>query len=219
MRLILLLAAALISATAALADDRGYVFLEGGAVSSRSKPGGGDDLASTGVTVISSSESKGETAIALGVGFAISRYWAAEAVYLDLGQVHQQSATFRAGANSGNRVNEWDASGFGLALRASYPLPYGFALFGKAALYRIDGGFRTATLILAPNGQLVSSTSSSASGSGTVPALGFGASYAVTARLSARATFERFADKSGLFGDGNDLEAIRLLSVGAWHRF
>jgi hypothetical protein len=204
--------------TAALADGF-QVFVEGGAVKSRAasanRSANDAALTSAGFTVISSNESTSGSTLLLGVGYAWRRF-AAEIAYVDLGQLHHYSGSFTAGANSGNQVKEWEASGIQIAARGSLPLVAGFALEGKLGLTRLTGTFRTKTVITGPAG---SSSSSNAKGTGTLPLFGAGLSYAVTEELSVRGMYERWADKSGVFGDGNDLEKIQLFSIGALYRF
>lgn len=210
----------------ALADDapRWYMFIEGGATRSTATTSLGDTAAAAtaeGFNLIGSSESRGETSLTLGAGYQITPRIAVEGSWLDTGQLHQQSVTFTSGPNSGNRVKEWEASAYGIAAVGNLPLGRGFAALGKIAVYRVDGDYRTNTLILAPppSNAIVLRTRESSSGSATVPSIGLGLSYQVMRELEARGMIELWQDKSGAFGEGNDLERIRIVTIGAAYRF
>ena len=175
-------------------------------------------LAAQGFTSIFSHDPDAGAPLMLGIGYALTPRLALEASYVDLNDIANYSATFRQGVNSGSSVQAWKASGLELAAIGNWPMNHELALLAKAGAYFLEGDFTTQTEVRAPGGTLLSRTASSSSESAAVPSIGVGVALAFTDRLSVRAMLELLG-KADVFGAGNDLKDVRLISVAATYRF
>lgn len=159
----------------------------------------------------------GTDSLPLSVGYQFNKWLAVEGNYLDAKGIHKTSNTVRTSADPlsrGTATREWDYRSIGLSVVGS--VPFGnFSAFGKASANHVDGKFRSSTVItrsdLTPP-QVLVNTQTSASNDAWIPSFGLGVQYNFKP-IGVRLMYERFADKSGLFGAGNDLEGVRALSL------
>lgn len=215
----LLIAITLFAAGAARADTpKWYLLMEPAqsrSTSAANKSANDAELGAAGFTAISSREYNGYTGLSFGGGYRLTAGLAIEATYFDIGELRHYTASFKDGVNNGAEVRRWDSSALGLALVWQRPLSEEFGLLLKAAAYRASGDFFYQRTTRDPfTGVLVTFDERTGSGSEIVPALGIGMTYALSRAAVVRLVYERWADKSGLFGAGNDLTDIHFFALG-----
>jgi hypothetical protein len=215
----LLIAITLFAAGAARADaSEWYVIVEPGQsrnASAMNRGANDAELAAAGYTAIGSHEDIGYTSLAFGGGYRLSKSLAIEATYFDIGELRYYSARFMDGVNVGAEVRRWDASAFGLALVWNRRLTENVGVMLKAAAYRASGDFFYQRTTRDPVTQaLVTFDERRGSGSEIVPGIAAGLTFALGGPLDARVVYERWANRGGLFGAGNDLTEIQYLSLG-----
>lgn len=203
---------------------RWYVHGSGGQMhSSADSTIDGSAVTAFGVAQIGGAESSSSTSFSIGGGYRFTKHLALEVAYIDLGELHHQNNAYSNGATlparDGAISRKWEAAGLEITALGAWPISSSFDLLAKGSLYALKGKYRTDSRA-AQGGTVLFSSSDSASGSGTVPAIGAGVRYAVTEQLSVRAIYEVWADKSGMFGSSaNDLKDLRLFTLGLQYQF
>lgn len=213
--------ALLLIASAAIAEEpsRWYISIGSGAArTSAQADRGAEDAALTaqGFTEASSLQERASTPFRLSAGYRWSRRVALEAAYFDLSTVQHVSRSYVLGVDQvANTDRRWEASGIEVAALVSWPLSERFALVAKGSLYGWKGKHTSASIVAdADTGVVLSSSEASARGSGVVPGLGVGFSTSAMPPIELRVMYEVLMKKTGLFGAGNDLKNIQILSVG-----
>jgi OmpA-OmpF porin, OOP family len=175
----LLFVAALIVASAASAQDKGFFI--GGHIGQADAKSACDNLAGTGI----SCDSKDSSWKILG-GYQFSRHFAAELGYTDGGSV---TATF------GSLREEIEASVFDLVAVGILPVVDRLAVYGKLGLYRAETEDTT-------------NFGFSAKETNTDITYGFGVRYDFSGKFALRGEWQRYADVGGGEIGESDVDVI-----------
>ena len=159
----------------------------------------------------------------LAVGYRFGRWLAIEGSFLDAHTVQKVSHSVRAASDPlsrGNYSREWDFRALSVAGIGSLRFGDWSALL-KGALNHVTAEFRSSAVVtrndLVPPQTLVNESTESRSEE-WIPSVGVGLAYEGRP-IGVRLIYERFADKAGMYGPGNDLNKIRLLSLQAVAHF
>lgn len=162
----------------------------------------------------------GSDSLPIAFGWRFNRWLAAEGSFLQAKPIHETNNSVRATSDPlsrGNATREWSFWSIGLAAVGTFHVFGDFAVLAKGALNYVDAEFKSSTLVtrtdLVPPQTLVNQ-SVSARSKEWIPSYGLGIGY-VGKPIGARLVYERFADKSGLYGAGNDLDGMYSLSLQA----
>lgn len=157
-------------------------------------------------------DAKEAAAISPGLGYRFGKFFSAEAGYFSLSEV-QHSSSVTASPDFLSTVNDhesWKLKGFRLSALGSFPIG-NFSALGRVSVYRLNGEHHRQIDTHTPASS--SSEATTDSGSGWAPGLGLGVAYNFSPNIQVRAMLERIGNKSGMFGNGNDLGAINTKSV------
>ncbi len=219
---ILILISMLVSSTALADPGPWYAGLTAGRAQG-SLPGGSDDeLRAQGFSGIQSSANNSFNVIGLSVGYAFSPRISIEGAYEHIGNSNSNNydASFPVPPNGvGESHKSWRMGAFSFSAVAKVVTWRSVALFGKASAYYVQGNFEQTTAVIDLSTSTTTASKRSASGSGVVPGAGVGVSFDVTREFALRASYEIVAKKSGLFGAGNDLGTMKLLSTSVSYSF
>lgn len=146
-----------------------------------------------------------------GIGYRIGKYFAAETAYFSLGEVRHDSSNTSSPdfLSTVNESESWKLKGFRLSALGSVPVG-NFSVLGRVSAYRLNGDHRRQVNAHTPTSS--SSSATTDSGSGWTPGLGIGIAYNFSPNIQVRAMLERIGNKSGMFGNGNDLGALNTKS-------
>lgn len=140
-----------------------------------------NSLTSAGVTGLSSSLDKTDTAYKIQLGYQFNQNVAVEGGYIDLGK-GKYSATFTGGTGTANAK----ASGVNVAVLGILPINEAFSAFAKLGV--IDAKVKTDVSATGPGG----SASASASSTKLKTTWGIGASYQFSKQVGVRVEYEQF---------------------------
>ena len=202
--LITLLVAA--TATSAFAGEGYFVASVGQSDADISKSSIDQALSSAGVTGISSTLSKTDTAYKLQLGYQFNKNFALEGGYVDLGKANY-STTFTGGSAKA----EAKSAGINIAAVGILPVNESFSVFGKL-------GVIYAKVDVAASATGTTSTAfTSANSTDFKPNVGVGASYQINKDVGVRAEYERFGKigKSSVTGEAD----VDLFSAGVVVKF
>jgi hypothetical protein len=163
----------------------------------------------------------GADTIPLAVGYAFSKPFALELSYLDAHELHSVSYTVSAATDPlslGTYTRKWSFRSIGLAGVGSLHLgSSSFALVGKLAFNFVTGEYRSTAHATRANvvpPQVLINESSSVKNSDWIPSAALGIAY-TGKPIGARLLYERFGSVGGLYGPGNELSAVRAISLQA----
>jgi hypothetical protein len=162
----------------------------------------------------------GTDTIPVAFGYQFRRWFALEASYLDASDMHKTNNSVRSAADPlsiGNHTREWSFKAVGLSGVGSFWVTERWAAVLKGSLHHVTAEFRSSTHVTRPDLspiQVLVQESSTVRNREWIPAVGVGIAY-VNKPLGARLIYERFANNTGLYGAGNDLSAVKSLSLQA----
>lgn len=140
-------------------------------------------LALSGITARLTTVDTKDTALKVYGGYRITRHWAVEAAFQNLGEVTEGFDITSGGSGTGDL--RFKVQGFQLSGVALAPLGEHFTLFAKAGVNFWD--VKSTIKVTGPGGTV----SDQVLASGVSPQFGLGALYRLSDRLSLRAEWER----------------------------
>ncbi len=199
---------ALLSASAAHAEDQGWYASANAGIGHRAQDSGGIDstLAGQGVTATSSLDRR-DNIYNLNLGYQFHKNFALEGGFAELGKYKFNSTASAPAADSLNgdyRVKGWTISAIGIL-----PLQNGFSAYGKAGVIFADTEFNVAS---ATGANTVTSTSKSS----TRPLLGLGVSYDFNKQVVGKAEWTRYNNLGNSATGKSDIDTY---TVGVAYKF
>ena len=180
------------------------------------------DLVNLGETPTGNSSNA--DAIPLALGYRFVKWFAIEASYLDAKELQRANYSARAAADQlsrGTYTREWGYRAIGLSAVGSLFFTERWAAVLKGSANHVTAEYRSRALVtrtdLVPSQTPVNDSTSHKS-TEWIPSVALGVAY-VGKPIGARLMFERFADKSGLYGQGNDLNGVKSIALQATFSF